>query len=220
MAQRVKLKAFLPEFQKELEERPDRIWTRTLDPTKREIRILHLHPATELHAPIVSDLRLALLDEHPEYEAISYAWGNPNDTLPIRVNGEPLPITKSLHGALLRLREHERLKLWADAICMHQANIKERNHQVRIMRDIYQNAQRVNVWLGEADPELLDYSLTVVRSNDLRNPHPTGLFTYQDPIRCLEPLHISLTGLGSLDVGSCRRQLSVALYSAFMAASL
>lgn len=39
--------------------------------------------------------------------------------------------------------------LWADAICIDQKNVKERGHQVAIMRNIYQHASEVFVWLGK-----------------------------------------------------------------------
>jgi hypothetical protein len=41
--------------------------------------------------------------------------------------------------------------LWVDALCIDQANIKERNAQVAKMADIYRNARSVRVWLGEAE---------------------------------------------------------------------
>lgn len=40
--------------------------------------------------------------------------------------------------------------LWADAICIDQNNIPERNQQVRIMRKIFSQADRVLSWLGPA----------------------------------------------------------------------
>lgn len=43
-----------------------------------------------------------------------------------------------------------------DAICIDQreddASKRERDHQVKIMGDIYGNAQKVLVWLGPAEP--------------------------------------------------------------------
>lgn len=42
--------------------------------------------------------------------------------------------------------------LWVDAICIDQRRVMERNHQVPLMRDIYSQATRVLVWLGDHDP--------------------------------------------------------------------
>lgn len=40
---------------------------------------------------------------------------------------------------------------WIDAICIDQTNVRERNHQVQMMRQIYSNAESVFAWLGEED---------------------------------------------------------------------
>lgn len=40
---------------------------------------------------------------------------------------------------------------WIDAICIQQANIRERNHQVAMMGDVYTRAAEVIVWLGAED---------------------------------------------------------------------
>lgn len=39
---------------------------------------------------------------------------------------------------------------WIDAICLDQKNLRERNHQVQQMYDIYASAATVTVWLGRA----------------------------------------------------------------------
>jgi hypothetical protein len=39
--------------------------------------------------------------------------------------------------------------LWVDAICIDQAILRERNHQVSLMRRIYSRARAVITWLGE-----------------------------------------------------------------------
>ena len=57
--------------------------------------------------------------------------------------------------ALQRLRNtSEPRLLWIDAICIDQHNIKDRNHQVARMRDIYAHALRVLIWLGMSDAEI------------------------------------------------------------------
>jgi Heterokaryon incompatibility protein (HET) len=122
------------------------------DPSKRTIRIIELLP--KLDDQIQCNLHTVSLDDSPYYEALSYRWGDPIFSHPIICNGCILNITTSLHGALQRLR-HPSLSrwLWADAICINQSAeaLEERDAQVRIMRDIYENAQQVNIWLGEAE---------------------------------------------------------------------
>lgn len=52
-----------------------------------------------------------------EYEAVSYAWGDPTKKMPIVCDGRVLEVTASLSSALAHLRspDHPRL-LWADAV--------------------------------------------------------------------------------------------------------
>jgi hypothetical protein len=38
--------------------------------------------------------------------------------------------------------------IWADAICINQSDLQERSQQVRLMGNIYRNAERVLIWLG------------------------------------------------------------------------
>ncbi|KAL8684828.1 MAG: hypothetical protein Q9218_008117, partial [Villophora microphyllina] len=59
----------------------------------------------------------------------------------------------NLHTALKYLRHASQDRtLWADAICINQNDIEERNAQVARMADIYKSAAKVIVWLGpEAD---------------------------------------------------------------------
>lgn len=47
----------------------------------------------------------------------------------------------------------EKQTFWIDAICIDQNNTIERNHQVELMGQIYRNASRVRVWLGDANEQ-------------------------------------------------------------------
>ena len=38
---------------------------------------------------------------------------------------------------------------WSVALCINQADVDERSQQVRLMRDIFQGANRVTAWLSE-----------------------------------------------------------------------
>jgi hypothetical protein len=52
--------------------------------------------------------------------------------------------------------------VWADAICINQGNIEERNQQVQTMTRIYQQAIEVAIWLGpEADNSNMALELLV-----------------------------------------------------------
>jgi hypothetical protein len=89
------------------------------------------------------------MESLPDYDAISYVWGDPTDTSPLECSGKTLSITKNLHSALRHFRFQDQPRvLWADAICINQVDVHERGQQVSIMRVIYQRAQRVLIWLG------------------------------------------------------------------------
>lgn len=88
------------------------------------------------------------------YEALSYTWGGTEKNARITVNGATMWVTSNLYAALqhLLLNNQDRI-LWVDAICIDQANNKERGHQVRHMSDIYKAAEQVIVWLGRGTTE-------------------------------------------------------------------
>jgi ankyrin repeat protein len=85
------------------------------------------------------------------YEALSYTWGSSDKLYEIETNGKKFPVARNLFQALghLRLQHQDRI-LWIDAICIDQSNLDERGHQVRQMSSIYQRAEQVIVWLGQA----------------------------------------------------------------------
>ena len=117
-------------------------------PSQRSIRLLHLHPRTEVNH-IETTLSVHSLIDLPSYESLSYCWGNKGG-YPILCNSCPITIQQNLFHALraLRLRDAERI-LWVDAVCINQNDNTERSSQVQLMRQIYQSSIRVVVWLGE-----------------------------------------------------------------------
>jgi len=123
-----------------------------ISPCGREFRLIELSPSAESES-IKCDLRSYSMNmDYPAYVALSYAWGRKERFDDIDLNGSRFPVGKNLWQFLhhMRLRD-KRITLWIDAICINQSNVKERNHQVQMMRQIYSNAQSVSVWLGEAD---------------------------------------------------------------------
>lgn len=117
----------------------------------KDIRLLRLIPGTT--SMVECELIPASLKSHPKYMALSYAWGDPDDTAPIQVNGCRFDVTSSLHSALVALRtRHKHVLLWVDAVCINQRNKEEQSHQVSMMTQIYSQAKSVAIWLGpEAD---------------------------------------------------------------------
>ncbi len=125
-----------------------------LDASKREIRLARLSPSTNINEPASCTLEVVSLDDDPEYEALSYAWGEPYLVRAIQLDSIEWWVTHNLEAALRYLRDPgEEMVFWIDAICINQADISERNAQIQFMKEIYSKASNVRVWLGEAADE-------------------------------------------------------------------
>lgn len=133
-----------------------------------QIRLLELLPG---RGTIRCRLRITELEQAEyTYEPISYCWKShtrdswwgctykvkeKQKTLRILVDGADLYVGESLHAALARMRPAAagagtRL-LWADAVCINQADDAEKGAQVTLMGRIYEGGARTLAWLGEAD---------------------------------------------------------------------
>jgi hypothetical protein len=137
----------------------------------------------------------------PEYDALSYEWGDPNATKhSIILDGQPFEVRENLYRALEMLRAMSvmfkgRRPLWVDAICINQNDIQERSHQVRMMGHIYRWAEWVRVWLGgctNGDTEAFELMRRILEV--LWSPQsPTG---FQDPrgsvYDLFEPLYTAM----------------------------
>ena len=157
-----------------------------------EFRILHLVPG-HWNEPISCFLEHANLDHPPLYEPLSYAVGDPTVTESIQLvyadsffrmllgeifgldtkitkgsNQTIYPIlfvTTNLVKALRQLRkEGAPRRIWADAICINQADLRERSEQVRKMQLIYSRAPVVTIWLGELQDKAANLSESDMRS--------------------------------------------------------
>jgi hypothetical protein len=111
-----------------------------LDPRSRDIRILTLLPGA-FSDPIVCRMNTIKLDE-AKYNTLSYVWGDPNCCQKIKVNSHLVEVTRSLFLALRCLRKPagERI-LWVDAICINQADTRDKSNQVSMIGEIYRRSQ-------------------------------------------------------------------------------
>lgn len=137
-----------------------------LSKERKEIRVVHLMPEVDSEFDISCTFSVVSLGDKPEYRALSYTWGDAQDTLPIILNRHRFQATRNLKAALRRLRELDTgTPIWIDAICINQQDLEERTHQVQLMRDIYQSTAEVVVYLGE--PLTLD-NKTLAQQKGLR----------------------------------------------------
>ena len=121
-----------------------------------EIRLLRLQPSSGhgFAKPLSGSLKMIRLQDNDssisaKFEALSYCWGDEAADRTLSLDNTPFPIKPNLEAALRELSKEkvERL-LWIDAICINQADLNERNEQVRMMSSIYQQAARVIIWIG------------------------------------------------------------------------
>ena len=106
---------------------------------------------------VVIDCTLVHVDFHRfskhKFNALSYTWGSSTPVRIIRVNGKQLNISENLWQFLYVAAQTPDIRgtcLWIDQICIDQSSISERNRQVGLMGQIYQQASSVLIWLGPA----------------------------------------------------------------------
>ncbi len=133
-----------------MEDPPDFVYE-PLAPT--HIRLLGFE-----ESPVQDELKFSLADyprdEAPRYVALSYYWGQEPPIHRLIVNDKLISVKPTLWEALYHVTTEEEAfdkdwqYIWCDAVCIDQANIEEKNQQVREMYAIYSNAAVVVGWLG------------------------------------------------------------------------
>lgn len=140
-----------------------------LNPSHHEIRLASL-ASGHFEDPIVIDLHIRRLSEdaEPDYEALSYVWGQKPCVQQAIVNDRPVPVTTNLGSALRHLRSTTKSRvMWIDALCIDQENVLERSSQVQMMDRIYSTARTVLIWLGSADAETEKAMTLLKKPSDL-----------------------------------------------------
>lgn len=124
--------------------------------SEREIRLLQLLPG-EGDAAVRCTTRVVNLDDQPDFETVSYVWGDRTGEESIEVSGNLTQVTKNLHAGLLRLRHPTATRtLWIDQICINQWDLDEKAAQVALMRDIYKQCTRCVTWMGELSRDSIE----------------------------------------------------------------
>jgi hypothetical protein len=119
------------------------------------IRLVVLQPATSIEDVVQCSLITVSLDAYEnslieQYTALSYVWGDPKLTNMVKIDGKHACITKSLDVALRHMRDKTKaFMIWADGLCIDQANVQERNEQVTLMGRIYGVACHTIIFLGD-----------------------------------------------------------------------
>ena len=124
--------------------------TTTTVPSRGHVfRLLKLQRGS-LDDPLVANLSTYETEQAPPYEAVSYVWGTLKSTQTLLCNQHHMRMTVNLEAALRRIRLKDRSRIiWVDAICIDQGNDRERSHHVYFMNEVYSNALRVLICMGE-----------------------------------------------------------------------
>ncbi|KAH6713218.1 heterokaryon incompatibility protein-domain-containing protein [Leptodontidium sp. MPI-SDFR-AT-0119] len=134
--------------------------------TPNTIRLINLLPsnASDIDQTLRCSFSVVSLAHSPEFVALSYTWGENAFTATLECGESVLHITKNLHSALLQFRLSDRpLAIWADAVCINQADNAEKSLQIPLMADIYGQATEVLIWLGESTEGTKDVMLYLKR---------------------------------------------------------
>lgn len=113
-----------------------------------------LHDSEEVQCGLIhTTLSQCENDIFDHYTALSYVWGDTTDLRTILLDELPCSVTGNLYLALRDLRDSTKaLRLWADAICINQADENEKGLQVAMMGEIYATAHHTVIYLGALDP--------------------------------------------------------------------
>lgn len=124
--------------------------------TENNIRLFKILNENPGGSPIIRcELRVVPIDGEEIYSAVSYVWGNSEQTHEVILDGKPFGVAKNLYQLLTELATRRYSgSLWIDALCIDQSSILERNHQVALMGKIYAKAEKVLVWLGPGTNDL------------------------------------------------------------------
>jgi hypothetical protein len=124
------------------------------------VRLIKLLPGTR-GSPLTCNIFEARKRVNPAYEALSYVWGEPvfSHFIQETSTNTILNITTNLNQALQAIRHKDTARvLWIDAVCINQTDLKEKGHQVALMGQIYHDATRVVIWLGDSKDGLTQFT--------------------------------------------------------------
>jgi hypothetical protein len=159
------------------------------------IRVIKIRPGAE-NARIACDFGILDVDNgslydldtalplagRSQYTALSYMWGKTVANRKIELNGTRFPVRKNLWDFLKQARTNGfRGYLWIDALCIDQAQVGERNHQVGLMGKIYSHARDVIVWLGHNHKQVESAMHAIARVLSL---HDTSLLSCSLTVHC------------------------------------
>jgi hypothetical protein len=116
----------------------------------QRIRLVKIRPGPT-SSMVRLDAKICFLDCAGEYIALSYTWGSPVMQRQVIINDEPRAVTINLWRFLSQARElPARFSgwLWIDALSIDQSDPWEKLEQVKIISEVFRNAEETISWLG------------------------------------------------------------------------
>ncbi|TVY43510.1 Heterokaryon incompatibility protein 6,OR allele [Lachnellula subtilissima] len=127
-----------------------------------EIRILTLLPyEQDADEPIQCRFEHVRLAQRPQYEALSYTWGDQTNQHPVGIDtaGNVVHVGQNCLLALRTLRKEEVTRLlWVDALCINQSDQDEKASQIPIIGDVYKCATQTIIFLQYCGPDKVFHS--------------------------------------------------------------
>jgi len=194
------------------------------------IRLIRILPPEDGSEMLCCKLIHMVLDVSPppQYIALSYSWGDESDCRTIQLDGSSISIRSNLWHALgaiyqweasdaargygpwhmsdIVFRNRRPWLVWADALCINQADSEEKAIQIPRMGSIYSSATEVLGWLGHlpppgTDPAVINDVFEKAKEihNIFRSEGPTALVNLKN--KSLKGLEDTLLG----DVGNVDR---------------
>ncbi|KAH9215449.1 heterokaryon incompatibility protein-domain-containing protein, partial [Leptodontidium sp. 2 PMI_412] len=123
-------------------------------PDDRTIRLLRIRPSLSGSKHIHCDILTGRFSQGghfagPPYSAISYRW-DPEGTRKkkIFINGQPFYVYPKVEEILKYFRPRVSVRfIWIDSVCINQRDKDERESQVTLMWNIYEQCSRVEAWI-------------------------------------------------------------------------
>jgi len=169
-----------------------------LNNSRQEIRLLDIIATTP---EIVCKLSTVSLQDNPKFYALSYVWGNGNERDVITIDDVRKSVTTNLARAIRDVCYHWNQiitseeaalphRLWADAVCINQGDVEEKNHQIPLMGTIYSSAVMVLAWIGppsEIIHQSFEFCETVTRETSSYSAEQEGSVEWMERYMTEDP---------------------------------
>lgn len=117
-----------------------------LNESKRQVRFIRV--CDIMDDPIRCELCIFSLYDVPRFSALSYRWTDEKSMCPITLSAQRFVVKPHVHSYLQQLRQERNFDwIFIDAICVAQHDPAERSSQVRLMSDIFGDAEEVVAWI-------------------------------------------------------------------------